>query len=521
MFGGLFSARWRAAERALREGRLDDCLRLVSDPSISAADRDGKLQKNLGAAFVTRGREHFRAERFAEALLDLGRADECGAVTTEAAELRGQVLAVAQEVARQDVQRRRLLEEAQQRIRAGSLYGGKRVLTAAGLGDPAVQALHAEAAQREREAATLLERAESALAQNRVDAAATDIERALRLHADERAGQLESQVCTVILGAARQLFGAGRLAAARTELARLRSLGNSQAARRELTELLDTAGSVNAALAAGDFASARQRVHRLQSLAPQTAWVVEAAGQIDRVDAELLALRSGPLGENLGRPASKPVTSAGSRTVETAWAPTPMIAAAVGSLPRQLLLMVEGGGSFLLHRDARASVGRAAGEIQADLPILADLAARHAELVRVEDDYFLVSAQDIDVGGVLVRQRLLRDGDRITLARRAKLTFRMPSRRSPSARLDLSDSTKMPHDVRAIVLFQDTALVGRGPHCHVPHRSGAGELLLFERGGGLWVRIHEPGGRGDALPVELGKQVELAGLGFTVQAWKA
>ena len=168
-----------------------------------------------------------------------------------------------------------------------------------------------------------------------------------------------------------------------------------------------------------------------------------------------------------------------------------------------------------------ASVGRVACDDPADVPIFSDLAERHANIARVDDDYFLFSAKDVEVAGKKTKHQLLRDGDRILLGRKAKLTFRQPSRRSATATLDLSDTTKMPQDVRRVVLFHQHATIGQGPGVHVYCRHATPALVLFERGGTLWIRPKSDGHVDtEAKQVRLGEPVEIGGVSLVVEPWQ-
>jgi hypothetical protein len=185
-----------------------------------------------------------------------------------------------------------------------------------------------------------------------------------------------------------------------------------------------------------------------------------------------------------------------------------------------LLLLVDGGGSFLLIRGTAASVGRAAAEHPADVPVFSDLAERHVNIARVEDDYFAFATKEIEIGGRKTIHTLLRNGDRMVLGRKAKFTFRLPSRRSATAVLELSDTTKMPNDVRRVILFDRAAMIGVGPTAHIPCRHAGGPLVLFERNGNFWVRRQDDG-HVDTAAVELpiGTTVEIGGVSMVLRPW--
>ncbi len=520
MLRGLLIVRVKAAEQALRDGRIDDAFRMAIEPEIAGQSRGSRLLAGLGKAFVQRAREHYRAERFTEALLDLGKAEQCGGVKKEVAELRDQVTTVAREVARQDADRRRRLEEARMRIYGGSIAAGKELLEKAEQDDTQVQGLRNELANREKRSTDLLARAESAIRKNDIDVAVDALIELNSLDAHcEKAHVLEEQLCDRLVKLARQAFDSGSLSRAESELGRLKSLSEHNSSRQELAEWLSIADRAGSAMAAGEYDEAQNHMHRLKSLCPKTSWVNKAVDQLARLDAALLGLKSSPIGEQAVIGKKQSGNGGQMDLAETVMLDTPG-RAAVSSLPRQLLLLVDGGGSYLLHNGQRASIGRAATDDPADVPIFSDLSSRHAEIARVEDDYFVMSPHDLEVGGMRTRQQLLKEGDRVVLARRAKFTMRMPNRMSPSARMDISESTKMPNDVRRVILFKETAMIGRGSKCHITCRSAQHDLVLFERGGQLWIR---PQGRGLAgtspVRIELGKPVEIEGAAFVVQPW--
>ncbi|HRX85619.1 MAG TPA: hypothetical protein P5572_11430 [Phycisphaerae bacterium] len=517
MFGGLISVRLKAAERALKDGRLDDALRMASEPDIAGHARGGRLLSGLGRAFLERARDHYRAERFTEALLDLGRAERCGADEAEVAALRAQVTVVAREVARQEADRKRRLEQARRYIDGGSLAAGRQLLQSAVGDDGDLEQIRKEIENRARRAADLVAQAENLYRQQRLAAAAEHLQRALELDAhSEPAMQLEARICADAVESARAAFAVGNIRRAAAELAELGKLAQHDDARGEIADWLRGAEDAARCFAAGRYEETAQRLRRLAGLAPRCTWLQQALKELEQVAAGLAALRSGPLGD---------VPGAGVADTQPAVAETILLAPPQAPsaqresmLPVAMLLLVDGGGSYLLHRGDRVSIGRAAAADPADIPLVSDLSARHAELLRVEDDYFLLSPHDAEVAGRRVRQQLLHDGDRVVLARRAKFTLNLPNRRTSSARLVLSDSTKMPHDVRCVVLFKQAAMIGRGPDCHVTCHSARVKLVLFERGGRLWVRPQRGGSELEIVP---GSPVEMDGASFVVRPWTA
>jgi hypothetical protein len=233
------------------------------------------------------------------------------------------------------------------------------------------------------------------------------------------------------------------------------------------------------------------------------------------------AILAGPLGESSVKaaPPARVAEGRGESLEQTiALATKPLL-----SRPSNggLLLLVDGGGSYLILRQDRVAIGRAASESMPDIPILSDLAERHAEIARMDEDYFLFSGKDVEVGGRATRHQLLKDGDRVVFGRKGKMNFRLPSRQSSSAILELSDTTKMPNDVRRVVLFHKHALMGNHAGAHIFCRHAGTNLVLFEREGSLWLRARSDGHTDqESKMLALGQSVEMGGVRLALEPWQ-
>jgi hypothetical protein len=299
-------------------------------------------------------------------------------------------------------------------------------------------------------------------------------------------------------------------------------------------DMLAIARQATGCMTAHAYTEARRHMMSLARLLPKTAWIETAVEQLRQIDDMKTGLFAGPLGERIevdaglpaGRadearqPAKRGAGPEPKRSLDDTVA-LPNRVRTTGTLPERLLLLVDGGGSYLLLRSPQASVGRAASNNPADVPIFSDVAERHANVTRVEDDYFLFSAKDVEVAGRKTQHHLLQDGDRVVLGRKAKFTFRVPSRKSPTAVLDLSDTTKMPNDVRRVILFHQQALVGAGANTHVRCQQAGTPLVLFERNGALWMRQRNDG-HVDTEPVQLvlGEPIEIGGVSLVLGPWE-
>ena len=539
MFGRLRFLRLKTAEHALRDGQLDEAHRLASAADLAGHSRAVELLKELTARLIERAESHASEDRFVEALADLQKAETGGIMAERIAELRRNIEAVSAATERAAHQQGVRLAAARARLEAGSVAAGRRLLDDAPLQDQEVRRLKEEADRRATEAATQFQRAGKMIDQKHLAAAVACFRRARTLHADSPiVAGLEGRLCKAVVDNTVTALRDGHLSRAEETLSCLADVGRHDPARREAEDMVHAARAARGAFRSGNYETTIQELIRLDRLLPKSVWIKKTLQDLRGASDVLASLRAGPLGPPSGHQqvgtgpgtASRRAGKArGSLAVSPPGIETRSLTAyAVGeghgapALPERLLLLIEGGGSYLLLRGDRATIGRAVASKPPDIPIYSDLAEHHAELGRIDQDYFLIASREVTVGGKPTRHHLLRDGDRVVLGRKAKFTFRLPSRKSASAIIDLSDSSKLPHDVRRVVLFADHAVVGSGRNVHIGCPTCTRELVLLVREGRLWIR---PASRpGESAPpaelVELGQSMEIEGMGFVVKTWE-
>lgn len=518
MFSQLQFVRLRAAEQALRDGRIDDAHRLATAPDLKEHARALAVLAALSEKFLDRAREHFRADRHKEALLDLDRAIDGGEKRDEIAELRHYVITVAAALHQDHAARQAQLDAARRRVERGSLAAGRGMLADVATDHPAVRQIREDIDRRARDVAELLTQAQHVLDHGRFAEAAGRLRRARSIDAQNPAvSRMESELCAKVFHAARAALREGRLARAGDELAAIDDLGATIPEKGELLQMLSAARQAASALGGHDYGEARRHALMFARLLPDAEWVKEVVEQLRKLEDLETMLSAGPLGESIRVPQAG---RAGPVSLdETVALPS---RGAVGAIPEQLLLLVDGGGSFLILRNDSSSIGRAAAKTPASIPLISDLGEREAVINRVEDDYFLLASKDVEVSGRSGRQHLLRDGDRVVLGRQGKFSFRVPSRRSATAVLDLSDTTKMPRDVRRVVLMRHHATIGSGPGAHIACRHAGVPLVLFEREGALWIRPRSDGPfQAEPRKLVLGESVEMAGVTMVMQTFSA
>lgn len=538
MLSKLLFVRLKAAENALRDGRLDEAYRLATAPDMREHRRGAAVLATLADHFMDRARDHFKADRFTEALMDLDRAAVGGVKQSEISELRNNVQTVVSEVQRRQHSRHDRLHVAQRKIEGGSIAAGQKILEEMGKSDHAARQLKKEAVHRLDDAKLSIKQAEELMAQQQWSAAAERVKKAKSIDAhNSEVVRVETRLCDRVITNARNAIVEGRLSRACDELACLGDLGKKLPARRELSDLLSLAQQAEAGLRSNNYTQALRHAMSLQRMLPKARWVSDVIKQLQQLENLRTAVSAGPLGDRIDPTNSQLKRNAMNANQNNA-SPTPQVKAEgmglddtvalpdrihlQGNLPNRLLLLVDGGGSYLLVRGGSVSIGRAASQHPADVPLFSDVSERHANINRVDEDYFLFATKDVDVAGRRTKHQLLRDGDRVVMGKKAKFTFRMPSRKSPSAVLDLSDTTKMPNDVRRVVLFDRQAILGNGPTAHIRCRHAGGSLVLFERSDGLWIRSKNDG-HVDTEPVQLriGESIEIAGVTLALEPWRS
>jgi len=203
-------------------------------------------------------------------------------------------------------------------------------------------------------------------------------------------------------------------------------------------------------------------------------------------------------------------------------------------LETAFLLRVDEGGEHLVVRGESVSIGNMRQKT-ADLPILANVAGRHATIRRSMsfhggmEDTVVAEDGEVRVGGEPVRSQRLSPGDRIELGPSLVASYERPSRRSLTAGLVLQGGFQIAGTER-ILLMKDRGkdgriLIGSAPDVHVRVAAATEEVEIFATSTGQ-VRVGCAGGgeidgvafRGEH-PVDAGQVVSAAGITFIMLPW--
>src|SRR5260370_41664902 len=105
--------------------------------------------------------------------------------------------------------------------------------------------------------------------------------------------------------------------------------------------------------------------------------------------------------------------------------------------------------------------GPAAEGTPADVSFRATLSRRHATFVRSGERYLLLAHAPVQVAGRAVHDRVdLSDGYEVALGANVRLTFRLPSVMSGTARLDFASDHRAARSADGVVLMDETCLLG-------------------------------------------------------------
>lgn len=504
MFSKWLNTGLKAARRALDAGRFDEAFARLSQRELRNHSQANELLSDLGKALVARARIAAQAGKGADALADLQKAAAVGPLPADAAALRDRIESSLRAADRQEVATREAVARAAETIAAGRLESAhaavNRVLDA-----DQRQILADEVEQRARRAGASLEQASAALAAGNLQQACEFWHAAVAQHRRSAAvDALARQIAGELSRKTQEAFGDGRIDRVQAMLRTAKDLIRFDDSLEEQERLASLAGQAAARLAARDFDGLHDLLLRM-SVARDVPWVRSALKELDQLFDARSRLIASPIGLIATAAPDRRIVAEPLRAV-----PPPGLSAGGGGaaapLDRRLLMLVDGTGSGLLIARDVVRIGRASAGAPADVPFPADVQSPHAEIRRQGDGYFLVAHAPTTVNQRSVSRALLRDGDRIVLGPQAKFTFRLPSSKSGTAVLQLSDRAHLPEDVSFVVLFKDTCIVGPQSSCHIRTREGDCRFVLFERAGGLHVRKAardgQPTGPADAIVLD-------------------
>lgn len=443
----------RQAEDAARAGRYAEALAMAGRPDVSDHRRVVELRGRLALDLIARARRRAEAEDVAGAIEDLDLAERSGAPPDALAAARLSLADRASEEIRADLD----AGDPERVVRRVDELASHKV------GGPALRRAR-EAAEAWRAAVEEARRGEYGRAVDHLD----------------RADRLAGPGATAALAAARHELE-HRQKAAHPKVERL----YAALAAGRWTETLAAAEAVLETIA--EHPAARQARtlawHHIGAISPAAAAPLpDRRPSPASAAGDDLAIRFLPDCEPTIR---LQAVAAASTPRVTAAPPARSVKPGAG---RRFLLWADAIGGYLVCMDEEILLGRAAPDGLADVPLLGDVARRHATLRRDGDGYVLRAHAPTFVNNRPVETASLRDGDVLRLGSTLELEFRQPSPVSATARLAILSRHRLPLAVDGVILMGETCILGPSPQAHIRAPGLAGPVVLYRQGEGLWCR---------------------------------
>jgi FHA domain-containing protein len=160
---------------------------------------------------------------------------------------------------------------------------------------------------------------------------------------------------------------------------------------------------------------------------------------------------------------------------------------------KRLIAWIDRVGGYLICLDDEVILGQPASSSAVDIPILGDLARRHATIQRDGESYVLTPIHRVSVDGErLAGPALLSDGCLLEFGETVRMRFRKPHALSATAVLTLESHHKTEPAVDAILLMADSCILGPKKHSHICCRGWPDDLVLMHREGELIARTQMP-----------------------------
>ncbi len=475
---------------------------------------------------IQRGQENLAAHRFQPALADCTKAEKLGGTLPEVAQLRAAIcdaIFKEQQVHQQEALR---VAQAKQHMEDGWLSVGGRILEEAPAGNGRVELARQELAAARLQTEDAVAKAQQALQQG-------DIEEAIHIVCGARLGQCKGGQAGELL---RQIRGQavqrvrgdleqGRLDRAQTFLQGLMPLGKDGTEVAELTEALTWCRQAAQHVIAGRPSAALPLLRKVKAICPAARWLDAALADAKRAAEAYDELNAGPLGLTAAEAAD-----CGLRMADGGLESTPVTnpqseirnpQSEDANMPPRFVLQVDGVGSFIVFRDSRVTVGPISSSARPMLALMADPNLPVIMIERMEGDYFVRSQTPVEVNGQAVTEKLLADGDRITLSPRCSIRFHLPNPASTTAVLTVTGARLSRPDIKQLILMDRDILIGPYANDHIRTEQLKEPVALFAQNGRLLCRARESilvDGRGfdPNVGLAMDKRVEIGKVSLVV-----
>jgi len=460
--------RMKQAETALKDGRLDEAYELLGESDVRDHRRGQELTGQLVQALLDRGKAHLENDRPEQAHADAAKAQQLGGNLQEVVQLQSAAAEAIINRQRQDRQRNQKLQQARQFIEDGRLSVGEEILTDTVVTGRHGEALKAQAAEQRARIGSYVKQAQGALDRGDLLGA---IDVLTKTSATDRSHQDLALIWSNIRKSSNDsILGhiqSGRIDLAQTLLNRLVSVGDESLEIRNLEKILIKCRRACTYLSRSQPRQAVEILRQLKTLLPTAEWIDDALTQAEQAAVALEGLGAGPLGlmmpndsktggdESINQVAEAAAEVMGSQSGQGFRASLRnkpnlggpdimgegfgvkgekgMNGMKGGGLPGKFVIQVDGVGSYLVVRNSFVTVGPVSSSQKPDIGVIAEPNLPVIGIERTEGDYFLRGTESMQVKGNTVKEKLLANGDRISLSPRCRMRFEISNAASSTA----------------------------------------------------------------------------------------
>lgn len=158
----------------------------------------------------------------------------------------------------------------------------------------------------------------------------------------------------------------------------------------------------------------------------------------------------------------------------------------------RFVLWVDGVGGFLVCQSESVEIGQARPGNRVAVPIMADLAGKHARIERDVEGYWIDPLQTTQINGRAIHRRtMLSDGDELELGGGVRIRFRRPHALSASARLEFLSRHRTQPSADGVLLMAESCVLGPKWQNHVVCRDWSSDVVLYRHDETLYCRAME------------------------------
>lgn len=534
----MFNLRLRQAETAFAEGRLNEAARLVDQPGVRDHRHGQLLLTRIVDALVNRGQEHLRAGRLAEASADCEEARRLAGEQSSVAKLSSDLANASRDAQKQATRNHQVAVEVGREIARGELDLGEKLLARLEAGHPPTASV---AGKMSDQIGVSRDRIDAAIhrARHEVEAGHTRQAVAAILNLQKLSPShpelvdLIDQVTAPVVSELWNQIDAARLDRVADLIESVRPLVDFDPDLTEVSRAIEFAKEINVLLEAGRFSEAQLSIRQLTPLLRQVNWLSELADKLAKATDLIVEIQSSPLSLLDHSSGDRCCNQPDNQNWNSAAARSPnLLPLQDTSLPERLILQIDGVGSAMLLRQSEVSIGASGHSKRSDIELAGYPDGGSLKLDRRAGSYQMtaVGTRDVSVNEQPGRSRSLKDGDSVRIGRRCRFRFRRPSADVPSAVLELIGTRLSRPDIRSVVLFDETLVIGPGRSSHLLTANLDLPLILFVRDGVLYVRSGLPdraqrfarnGDSLNAVPLQLNTPAEVGNSRITILPFTA